>query len=83
MIKFANSPYILHYVELGDYGDIHIEFRTLKMAKKRQEELIRDHDKTKGYFTQISRIIQIRRKEPDEEEQRKSFATKEMKNSLW
>jgi hypothetical protein len=79
MIEFENAPYILHFVELGDYGDVHIPFRRLKMAKKRQEELIRDHDKTQGYFTEISKIIKIRRKEPEEKEQTKVFGLKEMK----
>lgn len=73
MIKLGNDRYILHFVELGDYGDLYIGYRTHKQAKKRQQELIDEHDKKNGYFTEILKIISIRRKEPDEKEQTKYF----------
>lgn len=73
MIKLDNSEYVLHFVELGDYEDLYIDFRSLKNAEKRQQELINDHDKNYGYFTQILKKIQVRRKEPFEDEQVKSY----------
>lgn len=69
MMKFDNKPYLLQFCELGDYGDIIIEFKTLKESKERQKELIERNDPNYGYFTQISKIIEVRRKEPHEKEQ--------------
>lgn len=73
MFEFEDTPYHLEFVELGDYDTMSWNFKTLQEAKQEQKRLIKDHDKTKGYYTHIAKIIKIRRKEPDEDEQFKRF----------
>ena len=73
MFEFENKPYHLEFVELGDYDSLSWNFKTLKEAKEEQALRIKEHDKSKGYYTHIAKIIKIRRKEPDEEEQSKRY----------
>jgi len=72
MIKIKNEPYQLHFAELGDYDSLDYTFKTIEEAKKSQKEMI-DRSQSSGYYTHISKIIEVRRKEPDEEEQTKVF----------
>ena len=73
MIKLDNKQYQLQFIELGDTDEISKTFTTFKQAKKCQEKLISTHWESRGYYTQISRIIEVQRKEPNEEYQRKFF----------
>lgn len=67
MIKLGNNQYILHFCELGDIGgDLYIEFHSIKKAIKRQKELM-DESMSHGYYTEILKKIEVRRREPDEE----------------
>ena len=79
MIKLENKPYQLEFCELGDTDLFTKTFTRLEQAKKYQQELISKHWESSGYYTQISRIIEVRRKEPNEEVQTKKFQEVKMK----
>ena len=72
MIKLEDKPYHLTYCELGDHDNLDSDFKTLEQAQGHQKDLIKNYSHH-GYYTTISRIIEVRRKEPREKEQKKTF----------
>lgn len=72
MMKLNKKPYLLEFCELGR-DDVTYEFKTLVEARRRQRELVANHWESAGYFSQISKLIEVRRKEPNEMGQRRIY----------